>query len=549
MILDRNNLTGPGEVIMNNNAEPTQILAPFLEGHLDEISADWSERIYQNASFHPDDRWRESLLCSTAWGLKAIIDALTTGSYDPLQHYLVSLTRTSLRSGFESGEVSESILLCKEAVLAALRSAGVLSCDGLCDVIAELDTCLRRAIGYFVTIYDTEVSRRIQNQHEHIMAMLKLSEKPAETLEIDEILDYVAQALIDSIEVDHCDFYLVSDDQQHLIPKLGVSRFPQPAERVEAFLNHPPDKTSDVFLQQVMEQKEPLVCDNAAIDSRVAREIAGPMKTKSILALPLVSHQKVFAIANTGTFTDYRAFTAEQIEMARDIARAATLLIENTRLHQQTRYLAVLEERDRLAREIHDDIAQVLSILSLQASYVEELLRNGQTEQAQTFLAAMKKTAAEGNIDAREAIFSLRHGPSSAAEFLPMLQAHVERYHKLYGIDVHLDIQEAAIMELSASAVNQLPRIIQEALTNVRKHANADSVWVRMQTNDDDMTVCIEDNGRGFVPEELQKQDRSGIGLQVMRERAESLGGTLRIDSQVDRGTRIVAHIPPAGSG
>ena len=529
---------------MNNHVDSAPLLVPLLERHLDEIAADWSERIYRNASFHPDERWLETLLASSTRGLRAIIDALATGSDAALNAYLGDLCRGSLRSGFESGEVSEAILLCKDAAMPVISRADALQLDEMWAAVSELDACLRRMVGYFNTLYAAEMNQRLVQQHEHIMAMLKLSEKPAETLEIDEVLRYVAQGIIDSIEVDHCDFYLASDDQQHLIPRPGISKHPRPSHQIDAFLNHPPDKTSDVFLRQVMERKEPLISDNAASDSRVNREVAGPMHTKSILAVPLVSHNQVFAIAITGTFADIRAFTAEQIEMARDIARAATLVIENTRLHQQTRYMAVLEERERLAREIHDDIAQVLSVLNLQTSFVQELLANRQVEQAQAFLAGMKNMAADAHADSREAIFSLRHGVSTAGEFLTMLQAHVDRYRNLYGIDVHLDVEETAITELSASAVNQLPRIIQEALTNVRKHASASLVWVRMEKNGAFLTVTIEDNGQGFEPGDARRKDGGGVGLQVMRERAESLGGALDIKAQSGRGAQIIARIP-----
>ncbi len=685
---------------MSGQNESARRLARLLDEDQEAIAAAWAERTYQNASFRPADDWLSSLVDSSTRGLKAMSDYLLNRSDTALKYYLTELSLACLRSGYESAEVTESLLLCKEAILPAI--ARVFSADALATwaVIAELDTCLRWMVRYFDSIYAAQTNRRLKQQHEHIMRMLMLSDEPPGTIEIDDVLRSIAQGIIDSIEVDHCDFYLVEASKNRLVPKFGVSMFPRPTQLAELFLNTSPDLTTDVFLRQVLEQKEPLVCPNVQADPRMSRTLAGRMGTKSILAVPLMTHDRVLAVAVTGTFRDYRAFTQEQIELAWDISKAGTLLIENAqlyaerlaesqsiqrgisallqeleleevlkivcteaqrltgaqnsaayllqdaawlqlffsmgdipihdripveqsligmalregktqltnapdrderlfrpshdirnllvapliangravgalyaaskpsdfneddarivgifadqaaiaienaRLQERLRQMAALEERERLAREIHDNLAQSLSILKLQASNVGELLRTAQTEQAQVFLAEMIKTANEAHADAREAIFSLRHGASSAAEFMANLRSLLERYRRTYALDARLVVRDEDLSDLPTNVVVQLSRIIQEALTNMRKHAGASAVTVRLARTDGQLWVTVEDNGLGFDPGAVKKSEGSGVGLQIMRERTESLGGVLTVDALPGQGTRIVAQIP-----
>jgi len=241
-------------------------------------------------------------------------------------------------------------------------------------------------------------------------------------------------------------------------------------------------------------------------------------------------------------------FTEADARLIDLFADQAAIAIENVQLHEQVHQLAALEERERLAREIHDNLAQALSVLKLQASYAEDLLRNGQYEQLETYLGELKRTATEAHDDARDAIFSLRQRAASPEEFLASIRAHLDRYHRLYGLNVELVVQDETLIDLTPAAVVQLTRIIQEALANVRKHARANSVRVRMERCDDQYCITVVDDGRGFDSGELAHRERGagGMGLQIMRERVESLGGTLEIDSEPGEGTRVIVGIPLA---
>ncbi len=117
-------------------------------------------------------------------------------------------------------------------------------------------------------------------------------------------------------------------------------------------------------------------------------------------------------------------------------------------------------------------------------------------------------------------------------------------YRTYYGLTVHLVMDDEFSAEISVEVASQLLRIIQEALSNVRRHSDASQVIIQCLVEAEMLCVSISDNGRGFYPAQSAKAGKQHYGLQIMRERAESVGGTLRLDSQPGQGTRIVVRIP-----
>jgi two-component system nitrate/nitrite sensor histidine kinase NarX len=188
-----------------------------------------------------------------------------------------------------------------------------------------------------------------------------------------------------------------------------------------------------------------------------------------------------------------------------------------------------------------------LSTLKLQASYISGLLREGQIEQAQAWLAELKETITEAHVDVREDIFSLRSRISSGTNLVPTLQEYLTKYHAYYGMDAHLVTGQGTVAILAPEAATQVMRIVQEALANVHRHAKTNQAWVRIATPGDGFRITVEDHGLGFDPLQLASE-RPGYGLQVMRERAQSLGGSLVIDSHPGGGTRIVVWVPSRGT-
>jgi two-component system nitrate/nitrite sensor histidine kinase NarX len=239
-----------------------------------------------------------------------------------------------------------------------------------------------------------------------------------------------------------------------------------------------------------------------------------------------------------------RRFTPPDAQLLMRLAHHVVVAIENARLYRQLHNMAVLEERDRLAREIHDHLSQTLGYINIKTTMIDDQLAGEKVTTAREGLRELKDAAKIAYTDVREAIFNLRTSISPESGLLRTLQSYLSDYHLHYGLDIALTVAEGDLVELPPESAAQILRIIQEALVNVRKHSGADKVRVICQTEGDQLGIIIEDNGQGFTPDQAPGADQQHYGLQIMRERAESVGGTLTLDSRLGQGTRVIIHVP-----
>lgn len=222
---------------------------------------------------------------------------------------------------------------------------------------------------------------------------------------------------------------------------------------------------------------------------------------------------------------------------------------EIERRAQEARQAAIVEERQRLARELHDGIAQVVGYVSTKALAAQLFLERGQNTEAARQLRQLAEAARGIFADLREAILDLKTTVKEAGGFVPTLTAYVERFREQSGIPTDLMLDAGAkALTLPPESEAQLLRVVQEALTNVRKHAGADHVWVRLDSdNDGTISIVVGDNGCGFDPAAVERDHRPHFGLCTMRERAEAVGGKLSVDTAPGAGTRITVVLPLRG--
>jgi signal transduction histidine kinase len=211
---------------------------------------------------------------------------------------------------------------------------------------------------------------------------------------------------------------------------------------------------------------------------------------------------------------------------------------------------AVMEERARLSRELHDGFAQLVAYLLVRIDTVEGLVAAHRTSEAMEELEGMRSVTDDLYQDVRESISELRTRVSERG--LPAtIREYVDAYEDRHGLSVHLEGEDIA-STLPALIAFQLLRIIQEALANVRKHAHARNAWISFRRREANrLELTISDDGKGFEPDGLPAQEASPktFGLASMRERVESLGGDLTLDSHPGEGTRVIVSIPLKRAG
>jgi len=226
------------------------------------------------------------------------------------------------------------------------------------------------------------------------------------------------------------------------------------------------------------------------------------------------------------------------------LAGIAAIAITSARLRESERQGAILAERDRIARELHDSLAQVLGSNHLRLRTLlarPEVASRGRISGELEDLAAVNEEAYR---DVREAILGLREA-SRTQGLVEALAAYLDKYGQQSGLAVELESAIDGDPALPVASEIQVIRVIQEALTNVRKHARATRAHVRLASaQPGTLTIVVEDDGRGFDPAAAPASRDGGYGLQTMRERMQLAGGSLRIDSRPGRGTRVIAVVP-----
>jgi signal transduction histidine kinase len=296
----------------------------------------------------------------------------------------------------------------------------------------------------------------------------------------------------------------------------------------------------------VAQEGELLLIDNIAHDPRPFV----PRSTEAVrfyAGVPLKARGKVVGVMSVSS-PEQRELSRQQLALLVAVGQQLGVAIENSRLYQRVRSLATTEERSRLAREIHDNLSQLLGYLNLKAAGAEQSLAKGQVEEARETLVEVKQIAQDAYADARETIFSLRTTASSAG-LLPALKEYLADYWRYYGLCVELSIDDDSLAAFPPDIGIQVSCIIQEALANVRKHAGATRAWLRFEPRGSGVQITIRDNGQGFDPEQTTTVGGLHFGLSIMRERAESVGGRLEVDSRPGEGVQVVIWLPRSQGG
>lgn len=297
-------------------------------------------------------------------------------------------------------------------------------------------------------------------------------------------------------------------------------------DKTEQFLNG--------FIQSVMISGESLLVQDIAGDA------LDKVAVNSIIAVPLVSNnRKPFGVLLAGQLSNAR-FHARQIPILKTIASHMVLVIENARAMAQIEYKSVIDERTRLAREIHDGLAQTLGLLKLQAAQTRNYLVQDDKDRANTSLNNYYRTLSEAYHDAREAIDNLRINPFEKG-VNGWLSEVLSEFQEANGIETYLKTCELS-SDLRPEIHAQIIRVVQEALSNVRKHAEASIITVNCFENSGFLIIEIIDNGKGFAPEDISSKSRHG--LRGMRERAELINADFQIISHPNQGTIIRLELP-----
>jgi len=262
---------------------------------------------------------------------------------------------------------------------------------------------------------------------------------------------------------------------------------------------------------------------------------------QTLLMIPLTCRGQANGVLGF-RLREERAFQAEELEIAKTLATQASLAIRLTRLAKTARQSAVLEERNRLAGEIHDSLAQNFAGIAMQLALAEEELTAGEGDPLCRVRLAHKMTEL-GWTEARRSALSLRSTVIEEFGLVGALQMLVERSNVAGRLRCNFSSNCIAEETLPARVQHELLRIAQEAISNAVRHGKTTVVTVTLHWKAPRLTLQIRDNGSG-IPQTRLKKKSEGIGLRSMRERAAQIGAKLLVQAGPGGGTRIVVTVP-----
>jgi signal transduction histidine kinase len=308
------------------------------------------------------------------------------------------------------------------------------------------------------------------------------------------------------------------------------------------FVKDPQAWKRSLQLQEMLFTKGPVVCDDVEQDFRIGAEVREYLMKrgrKKFLAIPMFVLGEVRGFI--GIQHDERgAYRPEEIELAQALAHHVMLAAHGAERGEQRRHAVVLEERTRMARDIHDTLAQGFTGVIIQLDTSVEALRDEEPEEAAKHIRQARELARESLIEARRSVHALRPQALEKATFVDALRAIIT--NTTAGTSLHSDFQlKGEPHELQPAVEENLLHIGQEALSNALKHACATKFQAQLSFDSNAVRLELRDNGKGFV---VGYANGGGIGLIGMSERAEQIGATLAVTSKPGTGTKIIAVSP-----
>ncbi|MBI4219691.1 MAG: GAF domain-containing sensor histidine kinase [Chloroflexi bacterium] len=393
-----------------------------------------------------------------------------------------------------------------------------------------------------VVIRNTVLYERSQAQNRELSTLLAIGRATTATTALDDLFDQALDTLTRVTAAEAAEVWF-TDAEGSL--QMRCHRGAQQ----EAFMERTRFSRGEGIPGTVAQTPATFVTHGLADDVRFLRQAVVRAGFNTFCAVPAVYRNVTVGVLAVAARSADAFSEKEEIRLLEGVAELLALAIENARLQQEVQESAVLLERERIAREMHDGMGQLLGYINTQTIAVKALLARGDIDGARAELTSMEEIARDLYADVREGILGLRAAGRRSEGFFPAIGEYITRYSEMSGIDVRIETNSGAgDMRLTPTVEIQLMRIVQEALTNVRKHSGARTATVSFDRDDGELRVVVSDDGHGFDAAKVRSTGWPRFGLQTMKERAEAVGGNLQIESGSGRGTSVRVCIPVGGA-
>jgi signal transduction histidine kinase len=373
-------------------------------------------------------------------------------------------------------------------------------------------------------------SAAIETQRRQLEALYQADEYLYRHLQLDQVLQSLVDVVIDILQADKSAVMVWDAEQERLIVRAARGFSAHSLAR----MSYAP---GEGVAGRVFACGESIAVEDLEQDSSSARSIAAVEGIRSLLSVPILIDGQVYGVFGMN-YCHPRTFSADDTRLFMALAQRAGQAIKNARLYEQSKQAATLEERQRLARELHDSVTQALYSLTLLAEAGKRQAQSGDLARVQEHMGQVSTIAQQALREMRLLVYQLRPLALEQEGLVVALKQRLDTVERRAGVRSTVEVEGALLLPSSVEA--ELYRIAMEALNNSLKHAAATAVAVRILSHNGELTLEVEDNGRGF---DLDRAAAGGgIGLSSMRERVEHLGGSFTIE-QPAGGTLIRVEI------
>lgn len=389
-----------------------------------------------------------------------------------------------------------------------------------------------------LALHNAQLYAEAQRRAAETTLLLELTRAVGSTLYLPEVLLRAAGAISEAIGASDVLLLLLDDSETQLVPQAGTSTgeltlrslWPGAAQLSE-----------EPLLATVLHERRARALSCSAVDLPAEWKVrASSIHLHTLLFIPLVFKECPLGIVVAGLDSNAAHSAPSRLALAEGLATSAALAIEHARLFEQARRAAILEERSRLARELHDSVTQALFSITLTAQAASgQVMRN--QERAIEQLQRLQLTAQQALSEMRNLLLQLRPVPLRQGGLSQALREHIGRVSVQDGPTISLII--SGDERLINGQERGLYRIAQEALSNAIRHANATRIEVELKVMPERLRLEIRDDGCGFNPRDCMEPGRH-LGLRCMAERAAEMHGKLILESRPDAGTTVAVDVP-----
>jgi signal transduction histidine kinase len=368
-------------------------------------------------------------------------------------------------------------------------------------------------------------TREIERRTQELEALYQADEELYRRVHLEEVLQTLVRIAVEILNADKCSL-LLWDEQGEKLTVRAANGFQEQTLAQMTFA------LGEGTVGIVATTGETVIVEDTKDDPRVLKRIIDLEGIRSLMHVPIKIEGQIFGVFNIN-YVQPRAFGGDEIRLFEALAQRAALAIETAQLYEQTQELAVVEERSRLARDLHDAVTQTLFSASMIAEVLPRIWEQD-ADQGLSRLGELRELTRGALAEMRTLLLELRPTALIEADLAELLRQLAESIIGRARIQVSVEADSEC--DLPPEIKIAFYRIAQEALNNVAKHAEANQAWVTLSCTEDEVILRVKDDGSGFDPKKIMP-DNLGVG--IMHERADDIYAKLDVSSEINQGTQI----------